>query len=104
MTGRSVTYQYQTVPQGSGLQASRMINATSPQGTFAYTYQDDAAISPVSVCDNVQGGALIKTMKEAYYPGTVQNFYGPSKRVLKQILADGTELKFSYKLIGACTG
>ena len=31
----------------------------------------------------------------------LQNFYGPSGRVLRQIQADGSEYRFRYQLTGA---
>ncbi len=34
--------------------------------------------------------------------GVFENFYGPSKRVLRQVWPDGTEIRFNYKLVGAC--
>ncbi|MBL8470558.1 MAG: hypothetical protein JNM98_02065, partial [Rhodocyclaceae bacterium] len=34
--------------------------------------------------------------------GVFTNYYGPSKRVLRQTWPDGTDLRFNYKIVGGC--
>ena len=34
--------------------------------------------------------------------GVFTNYYGPSKRVLRQTWPDGTDIRFSYKVVGGC--
>jgi RHS repeat-associated protein len=144
-TGRSVTYTHAIVPakgafgqfgatsgSGSGeidlaalaaglvpIPPFRMTSAVTPEGTYAYTYEDDppelrlgaltftdGAGSAISTeqpdCRNVRGGARIKTLQLPGVPGVFENFYGPSKRVLRQTWPDGTEIRFAYKVVGGC--
>ncbi|MBL8480595.1 MAG: hypothetical protein JNJ60_00245, partial [Rhodocyclaceae bacterium] len=99
----------------------RMASASTPAGTYAYTYEDDppalrlgglsfnsasGSSAPVSAapatCANVRGGARIKTIQLPGVDGVFTNYYGPSKRVLRQTWPDGTELRFNYKVVGGC--
>ena len=99
----------------------RLSTAVTPEGTYTYTYEDDpptlrlgalsfndgssagVAISPDSpTCQNVRGGTRLKTIQLPGVVGVFTNFYGPSKRVLRQTWPDGTEIRFSYKVVGGC--
>ena len=53
-------------------------------------------------CQNVRGGTRLKTIQLPGVAGAFTNFYGPSKRVLRQIWPDGTEIRFNYKVVGGC--
>ena len=53
-------------------------------------------------CQNVRGGTRLKTIQLPGVVGAFTNFYGPSKRVLRQIWPDGTEIRFNYKVVGGC--
>jgi YD repeat-containing protein len=70
----------------------------------SFTYVDDNEIPPAPVCaaDAPSRGERIKRIT---YPGRAtptENFYGPSRRVLRQSGHDGREFHFAYKLTGAC--
>ena len=143
--GRTVTYSHVSVPtkggfRGFGVDSAggavqteaaaislglvpipprRLVSAATPQGTYAYTYEDDppslrlgglsfdsgagGAIStePTS-CQNVRGGTRLKTIQLPGVQGVFTNYYGPSKRVLRQTWPDGTDIRFSYKVVGGC--
>jgi RHS repeat-associated protein len=149
-TGRTVTYNHVSVPTKGGFRAfgattdgtgssraateaaaitaglipippRRLVSAVTPEGTYAYTYEDDppelrigalsftdgsGASAPISAenpsCQNVRGGTRLKTIQLPGVQGVFTNFYGPSKRVLKQTWPDGTEIFFKYKVVGGC--
>ena len=149
-TGRTVTYSHVLVPgkggfrglgaatDGSTSQVTatesaaissglipippfRLTAAVTPEGTYAYSYEDDpptlrlgalsfndgssagVPISPdLPTCQNVRGGTRLKTIQLPGVVGVFTNFYGPSKRVLRQTWPDGTEIRFSYKVVGGC--
>ena len=68
-----------------------------------YAYVGDNEIAADAVCPNQPtGGERIKTI---HYPGKTnptENFYGVGRRVIRQTLPDGRELRFNYKVTGAC--
>ncbi|MDX2250921.1 MAG: RHS repeat-associated core domain-containing protein [Nitrospira sp.] len=77
--GRRVTYAYDT--QG------RLVSVIDPEGGVTrYTYDSSNRMT---------------TITDARGITYLQNFYGPSSRVLRQIQADGSEYKFRYQLAGA---
>jgi RHS repeat-associated protein len=99
----------------------RLSSAITPEGTYSYTYEDDppslrlgalsftdgaAGGTPISTasttCQNVRGGTRLKTIQLPGIPGVFTNYYGPSKRVLRQTWPDGTEIFFKYKVVGGC--
>jgi RHS repeat-associated protein len=97
----------------------RLTSAVTPEGTYAYTYEDDppdlrlgalsfdsgvggAISAEPPTCQNVRGGTRLKTIQLAGIPGVFTNYYGPSKRVLRQTWPDGTDIRFSYKVVGGC--
>ena len=61
---------------------------------------------PISVapttCQNVRGGTRLKTIQLPGVQGVFTNYYGPSKRVLRQTWPDGTDIRFNYKVVGGC--
>ncbi len=143
--GRTVSYSHESVPflgafsgfgatsagggGGGGAAATpppippyRLVGASTPEGTYAYSYEDDppelrlggllgsggsggsgASVSALPpTCQNVRGGTRLKTIQLPGITGVFTNFYGPSKRVLRQTWPDGTEIKFNYKIVGGC--
>jgi RHS repeat-associated protein len=147
-TGRTVSYSHEFVPNKGGFRAHgfvtgstptfvvtteaqaaalgvvsipprRLTSATTPEGTYAYTYEDDppslrlgalslgdggggAISTEPPTCQNVRGGTRLKTIQLPGITGVFTNFYGPSKRVLRQTWPDGTDIRFSYKVVGGC--
>lgn len=76
--GRVVTYNYNS--------NGRLETVSDPEGgSTRYTY--DSA-------------GHILTITDAKGLTFVQNFYGPSGRVLRQVQADGSEWRFNYKVSG----
>ncbi|MBL8470748.1 MAG: IPT/TIG domain-containing protein, partial [Rhodocyclaceae bacterium] len=123
--GGSQTRAVEVAAVGAGispLAPYRMVSASTPAGTYAYTYEDDppnlrlgglsfvdtlasssSAVSAAApTCANVRGGARIKTIQLPGVDGVFTNYYGPSKRVLRQTWPDGTDLRFNYKIVGGC--
>jgi RHS repeat-associated protein len=77
--GRTVQYSYDT--------NGRLSIVTDPQGGVTiYTYDAEGRILTITDVRGIQ---------------YIQNFYGPSGRVLRQVLADGAEWRFRYKVTGA---
>lgn len=143
-TGRSVIYNHEQVAAKGGFAAfgsttqlvqsfaaaalaagltplppRRVASVVTPEGTYAYTYEDDppeirlGALSftdgsgnAFSVrepdCREARGGTRIKTIQLPGVQGVFENFYGPSKRVLRQTWPDGTDIRFNYKVVGGC--
>jgi len=70
---------------------------------MSYTYVDDTEIALDPACSpQPTMGERIKTISYPGRPDPTTNFYGPGRRVLRQIGYDGREYKFAYKLTGAC--
>jgi RHS repeat-associated protein len=68
-----------------------------------FTYVDDTEIVPDPVCGpQATMGERIKTV---LFPGkttATDNFYGSSRRILRQLGQDGREYRAAYKVTGAC--
>jgi RHS repeat-associated protein len=71
-------------------------------GVTRYTYVDDTEFPATAACQNVLGGDRIKTIQRPGKTAVQTLFYGPGRRVLREVLEDGTENRFSYKVVGAC--
>ena len=69
-----------------------------------YTYVGDDEIAPAPVCaaSMPEGGKRIKTTTYPGRPVPTTNFYGSSRRILRQTGFDGRLFHFSYKVSGAC--
>ena len=87
-------------------ESKRIATVKDPDGRETrYTYVKDDEIPVDSVCAfafKPDKGERIKTIT---YPGLsnpTENFYGSSRRVLKQNTATGREYRFIYKVGGAC--
>jgi YD repeat-containing protein len=93
--GRTVQYTYTA--------QNRVETAIAPDGGLTrYTYVDDTEFPNFSACSNVPGGVRLKTIQ---MPGQTQVqalYYGPGRRVLREMLPNGEEMRFSYKVTGAC--
>jgi len=77
--GRTVRYSYDT--------NGRLASVTDPaSGVTQYTYDSAGRILSITDARGIQ---------------YIQNFYGPSGRVLRQVLADGAEWRVRYKVTGA---
>jgi RHS repeat-associated protein len=77
--GRTVQYAY----DGSG----NLATVTDPEGgTTRYEYDSTNRMTRITDAKGIT---------------FLQNFYGPSGRVLRQIQADGSEYRFRYQLTGA---
>lgn len=95
--GRSQQYTYT---------ASNRIGAvTDADGkVMSFTYVNDNEIAPDPVCAASMSsmGERIKTIAYPGRPDPTVNFYGSSRRVLRQTGYDGREFQFAYKVSGAC--
>jgi RHS repeat-associated protein len=83
---------------------NRLATVTDADGKVArYTYVDDTEITPDPACSpQPTMGERIKTV---LFPGKTtptENFYGSSRRILRQLRQDGREFKVAYKVTGAC--
>jgi RHS repeat-associated protein len=94
--GRSMQFTYNA--------DGRIDTRTDAEGKVtAYTYVGDDEIAPDPVCGpQVERGKRIKTVLYPGRPNPTENFYGVSRRVLRQIGYDGREFRFAYKVTGAC--
>lgn len=110
--GRKVQYAYNA--------DHRITQVTAPDGgVTSYTYQDDTS-QPVTQIPTILPAVPTKSdvclglapnpplpyrIKTITNPGKtrpITMYYSKSGRVLRQVLEGGLELKFSYKLTGAC--
>ena len=92
---RTVKYTYNA--------QSRIETITDPEnGVTRYTYVDDSEMAPPAACPNIAGGVRLKSLQRPGKTQTITQHHGPSRRVLRQTLEDGTELRFNYTVIGAC--
>ena len=98
--GRQLTFAYDAL--------DRITRVTDPLGR-AVVYAYDAAGNLATVTDP-EGGTTRYTYDSANRLTTIsdptgvvflQNFYGPSGRVLRQLQADGSDYRFRYQLTGA---
>ena len=111
--GRKVQYAYNA--------DNRITQVTAPDGgVTSYTYQDDTSqhvtksdgngvpqqTPPPDPCigfaPNPPLPYRIKTITNPGKTTPITMYYSKSGRVLRQVMEDGLELKFSYKLTGAC--
>ncbi len=83
---------------------NRIKTVTDPDGKVAsFTYVDDTEIVPDSACSaQPTMGERIKTVLMPGWNAPTENFYGSSRRVLRQRAYDGREYRFAYKVTGAC--
>lgn len=95
--GRVVRYTYTS---SSNPRLATITNAEG--GVTRYGYVRDEDLPVVAACQNEVKGERIRTIHYPGNPDPTENFYGPGRRVLKQKLSDGSEMKFSYRLAGAC--
>ena len=63
----------------------RPVSPSWPGGTTRYEYDNDNRMTRITDAKGIT---------------FLQNFYGPSGRVLRQIQADGSEFRFRYQLTG----
>lgn len=71
-------------------------------GITRFTYVGDNEYPANALCPQGTDGLRLKTI---HYPGKAnptENFHGASRRVLRQVGPDGRELRFEYRLTGAC--
>ena len=115
------------VPTSLRVGIHRLTSATTPDGTYAYGYEDDApefrlggprfappagalgftattnvGTGVADACPVSLGGARISSVTEPGTPGAFTNVYGPSTRIHRQNWPDGTQRNFKYKIVGAC--
>lgn len=84
---------------------NRIATITDADGKLTrYTYVDDTEIAPDPVC-SLSVSTLGERIKTITYPGRATpttNFYGSSRRVLRQTGFDGREFQVNYKVSGSC--
>ena len=98
--GRQLTLDYDG--------ANRVTKVSDPIGrTVQYAYDGQGNLATVT---DPEGGTTryaynstnrLTTITDAKGISYLQNFYGPSGRVLRQLQADGSEYRFRYQLSGA---
>lgn len=90
--GRKIKYTYNG--------QDRLETVTNAEGGVTrYSYVDD---NEFAVCTSVPAGERLKSIQYPGQTGATVNHYGTGRRVLRQVLADGSELRFNYKVLGAC--
>lgn len=86
--------------------SKRLASVTDADGRETrYSYVKDADMPVDAACRHVLPPETGERLKTVQYPGLVhptENFYGSSRRVLKQNTAQGKEYRFSYRVGGAC--
>jgi len=82
----------------------RLASVTDADGKATqYTYVGDDESQWPSVCGKPRlYGKRVKTITYPGRPNPTTNHYGSSRRVLRQVVFDGLEHRFAYKLTGAC--
>ncbi len=82
----------------------RLETVTDPDGRVTrYTYVGDDEFAVPGVCDSQP--SFGRRLKKILYPGRpnpTENFYGPGRRVLRQVGYDGREHRFAYRVTGSC--
>lgn len=100
-----------TDPEGRAEQytytdSKRLATVKDPDGRETrYTYVTDAELPKDSACAFAQRAETGERLKTITYPGLsnpTENFYGSSRRILRQTTAAGQEYQFSYRVGGAC--
>ena len=94
--GRTTQYTYTA--------DDRLETVTDPDGRVTrYTYVGDDEFAVPGVCDPQPSfGKRLKTILYPGRPNPTENFYGPGRRVLRQVGYDGREHRFAYGVTGAC--
>jgi RHS repeat-associated protein len=94
--GRTMRYTYTP--------SNRLSTVTDADGRVTtYTYVNDSEFPPNFACGFLpSGGERLKTITYPGRPNPTENFYGPGKRVLRQVGYDGREYRFAYKVTGGC--
>lgn len=96
--GRTERYTYTS--------SKRLETATDPDGRVTrYAYVRDQDLPQDAVCASAFGPDLGERIRSITYPGLstpTENYYGSSRRILRQTTATGREYRFSYKVGGAC--
>lgn len=86
--------------------SKRLATVTDADGRETrYGYVKDADMPVDAACRHVLPPETGERLKSIQYPGLqhpTENFYGSSRRVLKQSTAQGKEYRFSYRVGGAC--
>jgi RHS repeat-associated protein len=94
--GRTMRYTYTPT--------NRLSTVTDADGRVTtYTYVNDNEFPHNFACGfPVPGGERLKTISYPGRPNPTENFYGPGRRVLRQVGYDSREYRFAYKVTGAC--
>lgn len=95
--GRTVKFTYTP--------SNRLATVTDADNRVTtFTYVDDNELAPDAACAATMptGGERLKTIALPGRAGLTENFYGSSRRILRQRGQDGRELKVAYKVTGAC--
>lgn len=96
--GRAEQYTYTA--------SKRLATVKDPDGRETrYTYVTDAELPKDSACAFAQRAETGERLKTITYPGLsnpTENFYGSSRRILRQTTSTGQEYLFSYRMGGAC--
>lgn len=86
--------------------SNRISTVTDPDGRVTrYTYVTDAELPRDAACSFAQRAETGERLRTITYPGLAnptENFYGSSRRILRQTTATGQEYQFSYRVGGAC--
>jgi len=83
---------------------NRLATVTDADGKVtSFTYVNDTEITPDPVCGpQPTMGERIKTVLFPGRAAVTENFYGSSRRILRQLRYDGLENRVAYKVTGAC--
>ncbi len=96
--GRAERYTYTA--------SKRIQTVADPDGRVTrYTYVTDAELPKDAACSFAQRAETGERLKTITYPGLAnptENFYGSSRRILRQTTATGLEYRFNYRMGGAC--